>query len=101
MRIVRINKRKIRSIDTMIVKITPKGKPIDAIRWESNEPDVREFVGNDKNLRFMDRGLEVYNKQTRTWENCPMFAFICKGNSGELFVLTADQVNTGYETVNE
>lgn len=83
----------------MIVRLAPKDVQYDAIKWENNEPEIREFVGEDANLKFKNEGLEVWNKETETWENCPMFAYIVKGVKGELFVVTPDTLSNGYNIV--
>lgn len=71
----------------------------EAIKWESNEPEIRKFVEDDNNLRFLDRGLEVWNRDTQTWENCPVFHFIVKGQKGEFSVVSPELFDKSYSII--
>ncbi len=82
-----------------ILKIQAKPIVVEAIRWESNEPEIREFVHNDRNLSFKDRGLEVYNKETQTWQSCPVFSYIVKEPNGELLVVSPEEFDRYYSIV--
>ena len=85
----------------MIVRLKQKPITLDAVQWDANEPEVRDFVGQDYNLRFKDTNLEVWNSQTQTWENCPHLSYIAKGLKGELQVIPASTLDRAYSVVDE
>lgn len=72
---------------------------MEAIKWESNEPEIREFVGDDDSLRFRDRGLEVWNEDNQTWENCAIFSYIAKNTKGHFFVISPDDMERMYSVI--
>jgi len=63
-----------------------QAKPIEvqAIKWENNEVEVREFVKDDKSLRFMDNGLHLWNEEEQSWLVVQPLHYIVKGLKGEL-----------------
>jgi hypothetical protein len=99
MKILKILTAARRRMNMQVLRIQANPTVLEAIRWESNEPEIREFVGNDRNLRFKDTGLEVWNKDTKTWENCPVFSFIVKGTKGELFTISPELFEKYYSII--
>jgi len=67
-----------------------------AIQWTNNEPYMREFVGDDKSLRFPNGRFEVWNNEQSSWINVPMWHYVYKGTRGELGVLSPEQMEENY-----
>lgn len=82
-----------------IMKIQANPIILEAIKWENNEAEIRDFVKDDKALRFLDRGLEVWTVDTESWNKCEMFHFIAKTNRGGLLVLSPRDMETNYSIV--
>ena len=82
-------------------KLTIQPLPIKlvAIKWENNEPEIREFVQDDKALKFYDRGLEVWSSETDSWVKCEMFHYIVKTPRGGLFIVSPRELETYYSIV--
>ena len=78
-------------------------KPIEvqAIRWENNEPEVREFIKNDDSLRFGDYGLRIWNEEEGSWINVPALHYIIKGLKGELTCESPEMLERKFNIVTE
>lgn len=81
------------------MKIQAKPVVLDVIKWENNEAEVRAFVQDDKALKFKDRGLEVWNSSTQSWEICHMFYFIAKTTRGTLLVVSPNDFENYYTVI--
>ena len=83
-----------------VVKLTAKPIQVEAIQWDNNEPEIREWVDDDKNLHFKDGGvLEVWNREEASWINVPPFHYIIKGLKGELSSISPEVLSRSYEII--
>lgn len=82
-----------------IMKIQQKPIVLEAIKWENNEAEVRDFVKDDKALRFLDRGLEVWTIDTESWNKCEMFHFIAKNSRGGLQIISPREMESDYSII--
>jgi hypothetical protein len=76
--------------------LTAKPQEILAIQWTNNEPYIREFIGEDKSIRFPHGRFEVWNNEQGSWINVPMWHYVYKGTRGELGVLSPEQMEKNY-----
>ena len=84
----------------MQVKIRHNPTTLDAIQWNANEPEIREFMGVEDNIRLRsNNALEIWNGQTRTWENVPHLGYILKSRKGGFSVISNEEFTTDYSVV--
>jgi hypothetical protein len=74
---------------------------VSMIMWENNEPEIREFIQNDRLLKFPDERLLIWNMENNNWMNVPPGHWVIKGVKDELNTVSPELKERLYEDVVE
>lgn len=84
----------------MIIHIRKKPIEVSAIQWKNNEAEIRDFVKDDRLLKFPDgEELKIWNSIEVCWVNCPMFHFLIKGIKGEFYPISPEILERTYDVI--
>lgn len=81
------------------IKIRKKPIEVEAIQWNNNEPFIRNFVKDDRKLKFPDGKCEVWNTEEGNWMNIPNRHYIIKGIKGEFYPCSPEILARTYDVI--
>lgn len=81
------------------IRLKAKPKEVEAIKWDNNEAFIRNFIRDDRLLRFPDGKLEVWNKEEKCWMNVPHAHYVIRGIKGELYPISYEVMTRSYEII--
>jgi hypothetical protein len=84
------------------LKLKQRPNHVDAIQWNNNEAEIREFINDDAKLKIgTDDSIKVWNNFLDDWLRVNMFDYIIKWPSGNLTVEAGTQLDKVFERVEQ
>lgn len=78
------------------IKLVAKPTEFEAIKWENNEAEIRDFIKDDKLLKFPIGKMQLWDGVHSTWSTIPMGHFLAKSKRGGLISLSPEEIENDF-----